>query len=228
MTTKLKTFEDWNGLLALAETGDPIAQYEVALHYDSGLIVMDTQIIEEDQSLAFKWYCKAYENGSVDAATRVADFLSEGVHCQQNMALAIELYQKRIENGDGVAANNLATVYRDQQQYEKAFELYKIAQDLHKTSSLQVALCYYFGIGTEKDVKKSFEIFKNIANESSVHINCQYEIDEANYFLGSIYLDGEIVEKSVTKARAFLQLANADDDHRSAQELLMLIGKEPL
>jgi len=226
MTTKLKSFEDWNRLLALAETGDPIAQSEVALYYDSGLVIMDTQIIEEDQSLAFKWYCKAYENGRIDAATRIADFLSEGIHCQQNIALAIELYQKRIENGDGLAANNLAIIYRDQQEYKKAFELYKIAEDLGKTSSLQVALCYHFGIGTEKDVKKSFEIFNNIANASSEHINCQYEIDEANYFLGSIYLDGEIVEKSLTKARAFLQLANADDDHRSAQELLMLIGKE--
>ena len=226
MITKLKTFEDWNGLLALAETGDPIAQSEVASYYDSGLVVMDTQIIEENESLAFKWYYKAYENGSPDVATRVADFLSEGIHCQQNIALAIELYQKGIENGDSIAANNLAVVYKDQQEYKKAFEFYKIAQHLGKTSSLQLALCHHFGIGTEKDVRKSFEIFNDIANESSEYINCQYEIDEANYFLGSIYLDGEIVEKSIIKARTFLQLANADDDHRSAQELLMLIGNE--
>jgi TPR repeat protein len=226
MTTNLKTTEDWNRLLALAESGDPVAQSEVASYYDSGLVVKDSQIIEENESLAFKWYYKAYENGSVDVVTRIADFLSDGIHCQQNIALAIELYQKRIENGDGLAANNLAIVYRDQKEYQKAFELHKIAQDLSKTSSLKLALCYHFGIGTEKDVKKSFEIFNNIANDSSEFINCQYEIDEANYFLGSIYLDGAIVEKSITKARTFLKLANTDDDHRSAQELLMLIGKE--
>jgi len=226
MTTKLTTYEDWTSLLALAEAGDPIAQYNVATNYDFGLVVMDTQIVEENQSMAFKWYDKAYENGNNDAIIRLADFLSEGIHCKQNIALAIELYQKEIENGDGLAANNLAIVYRDQQEYQKAFELHKIAQDLSKTSSLKLALCYHFGIGTEKDVKKSFEIFHNIANESSDYINSQYEIDEANYFLGSIYLDGDIVEKSMTKARSFLQLANADGDHRSAQELLVLIGKE--
>lgn len=71
MTTKLKTSEDWSRLLALAESGDPIVQSEVASYYDSGLVVMGTQIIEENESLAFKWYYKAYENGSVDVATRI-------------------------------------------------------------------------------------------------------------------------------------------------------------
>lgn len=226
MTTKLTTYEDWTCLLSLAETGDPIAQYHVASNYDFGLIVMDTQIVEENQSMAFKWYNKAYKNGNNDAIIRLADFLSEGIHCKQNIALAIELYQKEIDNGVGLAANNLAIVYRDLQEYKKAFESYKIAQDLDKISSLQLALCYHFGIGTEKDVKRSFEIFNDIANETSEHINNQYEIDEANYFLGEIYLDGDIVEKSMTKARKYLHLANADNDHRSAQELLVLIGKE--
>jgi hypothetical protein len=69
----------------------------------------------------------------------------------------------------------------------------------------------------------AFEMFNDISKAESG--NYQYAVDEANYFLGKIYLDGEIVEKSIIKARTFLQLANADDDHRSAHELLMIIGK---
>lgn len=225
MTTKLTSNDDWLRLLALAEAGDQMAQYDVACHFDSGLVLMDHRIVEEDQSMAFKWYYKAYENGNIEAITRIADFLSEGIHCKQNIELGIELYQKGIANGSGIAANNLATVYRDLHDYKKAFELYKISQDLDNSNSLSLALCYYYGLGTEKNVALSFELFNNISKDLAPAGNYQYDIDEANYFLGRIYLDGEIVERSIIKARFFLMLANADNDHRSAQELLLIIGK---
>ena len=225
MRSELTTYEDWIQLLALANTGDNIAQYEVAIHYDGGLVVNGIKIVDESQPIAFKWYYSAYENGNVDASIRIADFLIEGIYCKQNIELAIELYRKGIDDGYGIAANNLAAFYRDKQNYKEAFELYKIAQHLYNSDSLSLALCYYFGIGTVKDAKMAFEIFKNISKDKSKAGNYQYDIDEANYFLGRMYLDGEIVEKSITNARAFLRLANADDDHRSARELLMIIGK---
>ncbi len=225
MIPQLTTYEDWIRLLKLAEAGDGMAQYDVALHYDSGLVVKGTEVVKENQSLAFKWYYSAYKHGNISAITRIADFLIEGVHCEQNIVLAIELYQKGIDNGHGIAAINLATFYRDKQDYKKALELYKLAQDLDNSDSLSLALCYYFGIGTDKDGKIAFEIFTKISNGKSKSGNYQYDIDEANYFLGRIYLDGEIVEKSISKARAFLHLANTDNDHRSANELLLIIGK---
>lgn len=127
MTQELKTYEDWLCLLALANAGDNIAQYEVAVQYDFGLAITTTEIVPENKPMAYTWYSKAYENGNVDAIIRVADFLSEGIYCNQNIELAIELYQKRIDSGDGLAAHNLAIVYRDRRDYEKAFELHKIA-----------------------------------------------------------------------------------------------------
>lgn len=225
MPTNLITYEDWLQLLELAEAGENIAQYEVASSYDYGLILKGTEIVKESKPMAFKWYCKAYENGNLEAITRIADFLSEGIHCKQNIELANELYQKGIINGSSIAANNLATVYRDLHDYKRAFELYKISQDLSNSNSLSLALCYHFGIGTEKNLDMSFRIFTNISEDTPTGGNCQYDIDEANYFLGRIYLDGEIVEKSIVKARIFLKLANSDNDHRSAQELLLIIGR---
>lgn len=225
MTTKINTNEDWNHLLELAESDNNMAQYEVAVIYDSGLVIEGVEIVEESESEAFKWYYKAYQNGNIDVITRIADFFSQGIHCEQNLDLAIELYQKEIDKGYGLAANNLATVYRDLKDYKKAFEFYKIAQDLDNSDSLPLALCYYFGIGTEKNLKTSLEILLKISEDKSQSGNHQYAIDEANYFLGRIYFDGEIVEKSIIKARAFLEIANADNDHRSAQELLYIVGK---
>lgn len=228
MSIKLTTDEDWLQLLELAEAGDNIAQNEVASSYDYGIILKGYETVKESKAMAFKWYCKAYENGNLEAITRIADFLSEGIHCKQNIELAIELYQKGITNGSSIAANNLATIYRDLHDYKRAFELYKISQDLGNSNSLSLAICYHFGIGTEKNLDMSFGIFNKISEDIPTGSNCQYDIDEANYFLGKIYLDGEIVEKSIIKARFFLKLANGDDDHRSAQELLLIIGTNGL
>lgn len=225
METSILTHKDWERLLALAEAGNQMAQYEVAQQYDFGLIIEDEEIVAGNPPMAFKWYYEAYKNGHIEAVTRAADFLSEGIHCKQNIALAIELYQIGIDNGSGISANNLAMIYRDQQDNKKAFELYKIAQELSGTVALYLALCYHFGIGTEKNKKMSFQIFDKISKDATELINSQYEIDEANYFLGKIYLEGEIVTRSVSKARTYLELANTDNDHRSAKELLLIIGE---
>ena len=68
---------------------------------------------------------------------------------------------------------------------------------------------------------KASDIFKSVNND----VNSQYEIDEANYYIGKIYLEGEIVEQSIEKAGYYLELADSDGDHRSAQELLLIIGR---
>ncbi|MDB4918597.1 tetratricopeptide repeat protein [Mucilaginibacter sp.] len=225
MATQITNIQDWNTLLQLAKAGDNVAQFEVASHYDYGLIIADVEIAAEGKSNAFEWYYKAYKNGNDDAIIRTADFLSEGIYCDPDIELAIELYKKGIDNGSGISANNLAIIRRNKQEYKKAFELYEIAQNLGKSNSLQLALCYHFGIGTEKSIENALEILLKISQDVSEFRNCQYEVDEANYLLGRIYLDGETVERSIHKARHFLKLADTDNNHRSAQELLLVIGR---
>ena len=104
-------------------------------------------IVEENKKEAFKLYEKASKNGSIESKIRLADFYIEGVICEKNIDLAIGLYSSCIELGFGMAAHNLATVYRDLGNYSKAFQLYKTSQNLDKTNSIELAYCYYFGIG---------------------------------------------------------------------------------
>ncbi len=219
----IKNPEDWTALLNLAEAQDSVAQYEVAYYYDYGLKIEDTEIVSENKPKAFEWYYIAYKNGNRDAIIPTANFLSEGIYCDQNIGLAVDLYHKEIAIGSGLAANNLGLIFRDRQEYEIAFEWYKVAQGLDKSPSLRVALCHYLGIGTKKDVKEAFDILLQISKDA--HVNSQYDVDEANYLLGKIYLNGDAVEKSIPRARHFLKLADADHDHRSAQELLIIIGR---
>ena len=156
---------------------------------------------------------------------RIADFNSEGEICAKNLDLATELYQKGIEKGISFAAINLATIYRDKNEFEKAFELYQVAQKLGKTNLIELAYCYHYGIGTKQNKYLALEIFQKIVNDNSENRNCEFEIENANYYIGNYYLEGEIVEKSIKTAREYFNNANADNDHRNANELLLIIGR---
>jgi uncharacterized protein len=86
---------------------------------------------------------------------------------------------------------------------------------------LLIGLSYYYGIGVQKDKAKALQLFLNL-NEI---FYAQFEVDEVNYLIGEIYLQGEVVEQDLEKARHYLELADSDGDHRSAQTLLILIGR---
>ena len=223
--TEINSIDNWNELLVAAKNGNNIIQYEVAYLYDNGLKVNEDTLIEENKREAYKWYLQSHESGNINATIRLADFLSEGEFCTQNIDLAIELYKIAIDKGIIYALINLATVYRDKNDLIGAFEIYKTAQNKFKTNFIQLAFCYHFGIGTEQDKLKAFDIFLNIANDVSEFRTCEVEIEEANYYLGLYYLEGQVVQKSIKKARYFFQKANADNDHRSSNDILLLIGR---
>jgi uncharacterized protein len=222
---EIKSLNDWNSLLLQAENGDVKAMNEVAMYLSDGLKIDNIEIIQANKKESFNWTKKAYENGDLEATEIYADYLTERDNevCEVDIELGMKLYQKCIDNGSRRATYNLGLEYRNKGQFEKAFELYEkshLNEDSYE--ELIIGLCYYYGIGTTRNKLKAIEIFKNINNESN---NSQYEIDEAHYLLGKIYLEGQIVEQDLDKARRYLELADSDGDHRSAQELLIVIGR---
>jgi uncharacterized protein len=216
---EIKNLTDWKDLLSSAEEGDTNHQLEVALYYDSGIYEGDEEIVAPDAALAFEWTKRAYESGSIDAMERYANYLSDGVQCTQDKALAMKLYKKAVKAGSSSAAHNLGTEYRDQHDFEKAFSLYKKGE-----SDLSVALCYYYGVGVEQNRKRAFRVFRKMLKSTSIQSG--YDVNEANYMIGRIYLEGEVVKRSLSKARHYLLLANEDGDHYSAQQILWIIGRE--
>ena len=60
---------------------------------------------------------------------------------------------------------------------------------------------------------------------STIASNFDYEVNEANFLLGQIYLSGKHVVKDIDIARKYLLLADIDKDHLLAQELLIIIGR---
>jgi TPR repeat protein len=217
MGISMNNINDWQKLLQAAEQGDANAQLEIAFHYESGVTIGELQVVEANPKLAFSWTKSAYENGNMDALESYAYFLSVGEFCERDLALAIELYEEGIKRGSETAAHNLGTVFRDQHKFEQAFSLYEKAG-----GDISVGMCYYYGIGVPKDKLKALRFFEDLINGKAEL--CGYDTNEVHYMIGRMYLEGEVVESSLEKARHHLALASEDGDHRSAQQILWVIG----
>jgi len=216
----------WKDLLAKARKGDANAQNEVADHFYFGLKTTTNKIIvRQNLSSAFSWYKKAATNGIVVALTNLADFLSEGKGCERDINKAVENYLLAIDKGSSRAALNLGTIFRDKGNFKKAFEYYSLADKMDRADySFTVGLCYYYGIGVSVDKLIACKHFHKVSLDK-LQTHTQNEIDEANYILGLSYLTGEGIKKSIDKSRIFLKLANADNDHKSAEQILFIIGQ---
>jgi uncharacterized protein len=215
----------WKDLLAKAKNGDAIAQNEVGDYFAFGHKTKANEIIvRQNSSSAFSWYEKAAMNGVADALTSFADFLSEGKGCEKDITKAIDNYLLAIEQGSSRAALNLGIIYRDKGEFKKVFEYYCLADKMDKADySFTVGLCYYYGIGVTVDKEMACKYFLKVSVDK-LQRHSQYEIDEANYFIGLSYLTGEGIKKSLEKSITFLKLANKENDHRSAEQLLFKIG----
>ena len=223
-TIKILNKTDWYLLVDRAEKGDSNAMNEVSYYYQNGLIVDDIEIVKPNPQSAVDWTKRSYESGNLEGMVNYADCLSdsENIYCERDFDLAERIYKEAMNKGSSIASHNLAIEYRNKQNFKKAFELYQnLSRSKEFYPDLSIGLCYYYGIGTVKDRMKAFEVLQTISSDR----NSQYEVDEANYLIGKIYLDGEVVEQSIEKARYYLELADIDGDHRSAQELLLIIGR---
>lgn len=204
--------------------------YDMGYVFEYGLFERGSVVVDIDYTKAFHWYEQGMLKGNLDATIRLADYLSEGIGCEVDLDKAICLYTIAIDKGSSIAANNLGTLYRDEGDYNEAFSYYLRAKELiskeyrKNTYSLKVAMCYLYGIGVEPDQLRAKDELEHIVSTDNDY-SCQYELDEANYLLGMIYLQGLGVKQNINSARKYLLEADKEADHRSAQEILSLIGR---
>ena len=89
-------------LLAKASAGDPKAQLDLALCYDSG------DGIERDKEKAVYWFEKAAEQGSTEAQYLIGLMLYQGEAVPQNRSRAVYWLKKAANKGDAKAKWALA------------------------------------------------------------------------------------------------------------------------
>lgn len=132
---------------------------------------------------AILWYVQSYKSGNADAVTRM-------------MTLAEDFRHRK--NGQ---KENLPFAY---QLYDAAAE----CRDIEART--KVAYCLYNGIGIEKDTKRAFALYEQLANEGN-------ENGMAN--VGLIYSTGDGAEKDYEKAIYWLQKAMSIGDKCAAKAL---------
>ena len=212
----------WEELLAKSNAGNSEAQNNLAMWFEEGY--NDTNFrIEKDLNKAAYWYLESAQSGnqySQDATSRLYS-LGQGV--ELNVEKAIKWAMKSIEQGNAIAAYNLGTVFRDQLKLEKAFEYYSLALKMgDKSALLQIGLCCYFGVGTNMDYVKANQLFDQLIKEAQV---TESEIDEAHYWIGLSFLNGNGRIQSIEAAREYLHKANRDEDHEPSMLILNIISR---
>lgn len=221
--------KEWKKLLKKAMSGNRNAQYEIGYYYDDGLkksngkVIVDANIIK-----AVKWYTKAAKQGEVSAQDALGTTYSSGDReIGVNLKKAIKWTKKAIEQGSPTSAYNLGTIYRDLGNLEKAFKWYKKSVKMGDIeANFDLFLCYYFGIGIEINRKKAKMHLKNITQKIRPNFVSLRTYEDAFYWSALITLiESGLNHNNIKKIRVMLEIANEDNDHEQANELLNKIGK---
>lgn len=219
--------EKWKTLLALAENGEAKAQYEVGYYYEEGAVdELNNLLVKKDSLKAFDWHTLSAKQGNQYAQISLSRFLSTGEYMAQDYKAAIYWAKEAMNQGNASAAFNLGTIYRDLKKPVMAFRCYQQAVTMGDNDALlQTGLCYLFGFGTKQDLDAAYHCLQQVIAEDASK-SCQRTKENAYYWMAIFKLMGiGDTKKSVVTARKMLEIANADDDHEQANEILNIIGK---
>lgn len=220
----------WRALLNKANKGDTEAQWEVGYYFQHGLTVNSLQVVVNPKTAVY-WYKCAAKQGNDSGQLSLSDAYSEGFGVKKNPKKAIFWAKQALKNGSSSASHNLACIYRDLQKPKKSFKYYKRAVKMGCMDDLlETGLCYLFGYGVKKNQRKAKQCFKRLLQNK--HEISQRAYENGNYWLSLILLlesgkntSQNNTEQQFSRARKLLDVANRDNDHEQANDVLNLIGK---
>ena len=226
---QISTKKEWGKLLKKAKTGDKNAQFEVGYYYDDGIkkdngkVILKANIVK-----AVKWYTKAAKQGDVSAQDALGTTYSSGDReIKVNYKKAIKWTKRAIKQGSSMSAYNLGTIYKDLGKLKKAFKYYQKSLTMGDVdTNFDLFLCYYFGIGIKVNRKKAKKHLKKITKKTRPNFVSLYDYQNSFYWTALItLLEDGLNKKNIKKLQLMLAIANEDNDHNQANELLNKIGR---
>lgn len=217
----------WNSLRSTADSGDANAQWELGYCYETGAKDKSGRLLAAaNPEVAIQWYQASASQGNRQAQNSLGVILSSGGEVPKDLPRAIYWSKLAIAQGDSTAAFNLATIYRDMGKPKLAFRCYQKSGAMGDNDAhLQIGLCHFFGFGTRQDFASARSSFERVIG-CAPSTCCQRSIENARYWLSVLQLiRGPMRKGKLARVRSLLEMANADDDHEQANELLNLIGK---
>lgn len=180
-----KTEPTIDEIKANAEFGDIDSQATLGYLYSKGVDV------EQDQTLAMKWYEMAADQGHVTSEFNLGVIYAKGRGVEQNFDKAFEWYSKAAEAGDVSAQVALSSMFRkgvgtnkdDRMAYKWCL---RAAKRGHLNSMYDLGELFHKGIGINQDHQKAYKWFKKAADQNHI---------KAQMVLGFMYGKGEGVER---------------------------------
>lgn len=202
--------QEWQ---AVADRGDPNAEYNVALMAAMG------RGMTQDYSRAAEWYRKAAEQGVAAAQYNLGVMCAIGQGVEQNNAEAIQWFLKAAEQGMINAEINLGDLYSDKgpsQNYTEAGKWYRKAADHGIASAaFRLGLMYDLGQGVMRDYDEAVKWYTQAADAG-------YAPALTN--LGILYYNAQGVKRDLVQAYTWMARARQLGDQR-AGELLQATAK---
>ena len=139
----------------LAEEGDPIAEYGLALMYSKG------RGVPQDNVIAADLYRSAAEQGVLEAQVNLAVMYMEGQGVSQDYWEAARWYKEPAEHGFRAAMNGLADIAFESEGaavgYDEAlYWLKEIAKTGDPDGLEGISWMYLNGVGVERDIVEMF------------------------------------------------------------------------
>lgn len=189
----LRSYQNYNTILGETLLGSFLLEMDNVSKKKEGFSILNSLIKKETNFLAAISLSKTYIEGNNEL----------GIKTNPNKAYEI----LKPYTGDKYLCDffisKIFLGYPDLRKEKEGFKLltslYKEnPEDFIKDIIIELALCYYHGIGTDEDKFKAYELFEKAAQDS---------IPESYYYLGLFYKEGTYVEKNLLLAKSYFEKA---------------------
>ena len=194
----LKSTEKFEELLALAESGDAVAQYRLAYSYEYGNVWEAEESLSIDPEIAFYWYECSANQGYICAERALAFCYFNSYGCEKDYKKSFEWSLKAAAQGSTRAEKLLGILLFDgmgcEQNYEQAAYWLKKAADKNSSEANHyLGWMYQNGLGVPVDCKQAARFYKKASYAADFFSTSQNN-------LGYLYMYGLGVRESGDKA----------------------------
>ena len=188
----------YNYFKIASDSGHPSATYLMAKMYYKNNIGTGSN---DDLEKAFNLYNKAKELGSIASVNSIGIFYLNGLYpVKKDFNKALECFNKAASYDYVYAYNNLGLIYEGKKDFNKALEYFIKSANLGESWACnKVAEYYRLGLGTDKDLSKSFKYYNKGLDTPIKYLNYynNYNLGKYFYFVGCPEIN---LEKDIDKA----------------------------